>query len=166
VTIFARAETLGSEIVMWSFPIVQLTDRRSAAWVFDQIAIYKDRAARPVRCNGWISRLSCKREYVLPSVENRRLRTERDRLRPSCALVLPRCTRRRCNLTAARCLDCSDVDFFHLHHRIERALGGSGIGTGDRLWQGDRRNLPGQSPFVLTPAARALLAAVADDRVQ
>src|SRR6267142_1546739 len=67
--------------------------------------------------------------------------------------------------TAARRLDCSDVDVFHLHHRIERALGGSGIGIGDRFRQGDRRNLPGQSPFVLAPAARALLAAVADDRV-
>jgi hypothetical protein len=28
---------------------------------------------------------------------------------------------------AARRLDCSDVDLFHLHHRIEGALGGSGI---------------------------------------
>src|SRR6185295_8929562 len=65
--------------------------------------------------------------------------------------------------TAARRLDCSDVDLSHFHHRIERALGGSGIG--DRFRQGDRRNLPGQSPFVLAPAARALLAAVADDRV-
>ena len=67
--------------------------------------------------------------------------------------------------TAVRRLDCSDVDLFHLHHRIEGALGGSGIGIGDRFRQGDRRNLPGQSPFVLAPAARALLAAVADDRV-
>ena len=55
--------------------------------------------------------------------------------------------------------------FFICHHRIERALGGGGIGIGDRLRQGDRRDLPGQSPFVLAPAARALLAAVADDRV-
>src|SRR5438552_18124306 len=63
--------------------------------------------------------------------------------------------------TAARRLDCSDVDLFHLHHRIERALGGSGIGIGDRFRQGDRRDLPGQTPFVLAPAARAFLAAVA-----
>ena len=62
--------------------------------------------------------------------------------------------------TAARRLDCSDVDLFHLHHRIERALGDSGIGIGDRLDQGDRRNLPGQSPFVLAPAAHAFLATV------
>ena len=67
--------------------------------------------------------------------------------------------------TAARRLDCSDVDLFHLHHRIERALGGSGIGTGYRFGQSDRRDLPGQSPFVLAPAARTLFAAVADDRV-
>ena len=62
---------------------------------------------------------------------------------------------------AARRLDCSDVDLFHLHHRIERALGGSGIGIGDRFGQSDRRDLPGQSPFVLAPAARTLFAAVA-----
>ena len=31
--------------------------------------------------------------------------------------------------------------------------------------QGDRRNLPGQAPFVLAPAARTLLAAALDDRV-
>src|SRR3954469_5788981 len=67
--------------------------------------------------------------------------------------------------TAARRLDCGDVDLFHLHHRIERALGGGGIGIGYRLGQSDRRNLPAQSPFVLTPAARTLLAAVADDCV-
>ena len=68
-------------------------------------------------------------------------------------------------LTAARRLDCRDVNLFHLHHRIERAFGGSGIGIGDRFRQGHRRNLPGQSPFVFAPAAGALLAAVADDRV-
>src|SRR6187402_3218435 len=62
--------------------------------------------------------------------------------------------------TAARRLDCSDVD---LLHRIERALGGSAVGIGDRLGQGDRRNLPGQAPFVLAPPARTLFAAVADD---
>src|SRR5215203_3384510 len=67
--------------------------------------------------------------------------------------------------TAARRLDCSDVDLRHLHHRIERALGDSGIGIGYRLAQSDRRNLPGQAPFVLAPAARTLFAAVADDRV-
>src|SRR6188768_1196456 len=67
--------------------------------------------------------------------------------------------------TATRRLDRCDVDLLHLHHRIERALGGSGIGIGYRLGKSDRRDLPGQSPFVLAPAARTLLAAVADDRV-
>ena len=67
--------------------------------------------------------------------------------------------------TAARRLDCSNVYFFHLHHRIECTLGDSEIGIGDRFRQGDRRNLPEQSPFVLAPAARTFLAVVADDRV-
>src|SRR5207244_5096367 len=49
--------------------------------------------------------------------------------------------------------------------RIKRALGDSAIRIGYRLGQGDRRNLPGKAPFVLTPAARALLTAVGDDRV-
>lgn len=64
---------------------------------------------------------------------------------------------------ASRRLDCSDVDLFHLQHGIDRALGDSGIG--DRFRQSDRRDLPGQSPFVLAPAAHALLTTVADDRV-
>src|SRR5687767_12753778 len=68
-------------------------------------------------------------------------------------------------LTAARRFDCSDVDFLHFHHRVERALSRSGIGICDRLSEGDRRDLPRQSPFVLAPPARAFLAAVADDRV-
>jgi hypothetical protein len=67
--------------------------------------------------------------------------------------------------SAARRLDGGDVDLLHLHHRIERALGGSRVGVGDRFRQGDRRDLPRQSPFVLAPAARALLAAIADDGV-
>jgi len=67
--------------------------------------------------------------------------------------------------TAARRFDCRDVELCHLHHRIERALGRSTIGVGDGFRQGDRRNLPGQSPFVLAPAARTLPAPVADDRV-
>src|SRR5215216_137616 len=67
--------------------------------------------------------------------------------------------------TAARRLDCSDVDLFHLHHRIECALGGSAIGIGYRFRQSQRCNLPGQAPFVLAPAARTLFTAVADERV-
>jgi hypothetical protein len=67
--------------------------------------------------------------------------------------------------TAAGRFDCRDVDFLHLHHGIERALGGGGVRIGDRLCQGDWGNLPGQAPFVLAPTAVALLAAVADDGV-
>jgi hypothetical protein len=65
---------------------------------------------------------------------------------------------------AVRSLDCSDVDLFHLHHRIERALGGSAIGISDRYRKSDRHNLPRQAPFVLATAARTLFAAVPDDR--
>ena len=45
-------------------------------------------------------------------------------------------------LTTARRLNYSNVDFAHFHHRIERALGGSGVGIGYRFGQSDRRNLP------------------------
>src|SRR5215510_13194475 len=63
-----------------------------------------------------------------------------------------------------RGLDCGDVDLPHGHHRIKRALcfiatGGQGFG------QHTRRDLPRHAPLVLTPAARALLAAIADDGV-
>ena len=75
------------------------------------------------------------------------------------------CRLREVLLPAACRLDCSDVDLSHLHHRIERALGGGGIGIGYRFRQSHRRNLPGHAPFVLAPAARTLFPAVADDRV-
>ena len=68
-------------------------------------------------------------------------------------------------LATARRLDCSDVDLLHLHHRIERTLGGSRIGIGYRFCQSQRRNLPGQAPLVLAPATRTLFAAVTDNRV-
>src|SRR5512133_1791338 len=67
--------------------------------------------------------------------------------------------------TSTRRLDCGDVDLSHLQHRIEGALGDGGIGIGDRFDQSDRRNLPGQAPFVFAPSAGTLFAAVADDRV-
>src|SRR5262245_27476963 len=79
--------------------------------------------------------------------------------------TLPLSGSRASDSTAARRLDCSDVDLFHLHHCIERAFGDSGIGIGDCAGQDDWRNLPGQSPSVLAPAARALLASVPDDCV-
>src|SRR6267142_15698 len=82
---------------------------------------------------------------------------------PPCASEMHGCE--DATSTAVSRLDCSDVDLFHLHHRIERALGGSAIGIGYRLCQNQRCNLPGQAPFVLAPAARTLFAAVADARV-
>ena len=54
--------------------------------------------------------------------------------------------------------------FFIVHHRVERALGFGAAGR-HRLGQHARRDLPGDAPLVLAPAARALLAAVADDGV-
>src|SRR5882757_2430309 len=63
-----------------------------------------------------------------------------------------------------RRLDRRDVDLPHLHHRGECALGFSAAGR-HRLHQHARRDLPGDAPSVLAPAARALLAAIADDGV-
>src|ERR1700733_7875155 len=68
------------------------------------------------------------------------------------------------NSAAARRLDCRDVYFPHCHHRIERALCFIAAGR-HRLGQHTRRDLPRNAPLVLAPAARALLAAIADDGV-
>src|SRR5439155_27064426 len=65
---------------------------------------------------------------------------------------------------APRLLDRGDIDFSHVHHRRERALGLTAAG-GKRLRQHSRRDLPRQAPFGLAPAASALLAAIVDDRV-
>src|SRR4051794_26143570 len=71
------------------------------------------------------------------------------------ALALP-------GLSAAPCrLDRGNVDLLHAHHRVERTLGFSAAGR-QRLGEHARRDLPGDAPFVLAPAARALLAAIAD----
>src|SRR5262245_22480317 len=64
----------------------------------------------------------------------------------------------------ARRLDGRDVDLLHRHHRFESALRLTAAGR-KRVGQRARRDLPGETPAVLAPAARALLAAVADDRV-
>src|SRR4029453_924640 len=59
-----------------------------------------------------------------------------------------------------RRFDRGNVDLFHVHHRIERALcslAAGGEGLGKHAW----RDLPGDAPLVFAPAARALLAAVA-----
>src|SRR5262245_361591 len=66
---------------------------------------------------------------------------------------------------ADRRLDRAHVDLLHRHHRIERALGDRGVRVGVGVDQDDGGDLPGQAPPVLAPAAIALLAAVADDRV-
>src|SRR5512141_3055753 len=91
--------------------------------------------------------------------------TRRNVVTSSASLMVVVRSPRRQTSTAARRFDCSDVDLFHLHHGIERALGGRAIGIGDRFRQRDWRDLPGQSPFVRAPTARALLATVADNRV-
>src|SRR5687768_13408562 len=67
--------------------------------------------------------------------------------------------------TAVRRLDSGDIDLLHFHHRIEGALGGSGIGVSYCFGERHGRDLPGEAPFVLAPTARTLLPAVADDCV-
>jgi hypothetical protein len=65
---------------------------------------------------------------------------------------------------APRRLDRGHVDFLHAHHGIEGALCFIAAGR-YRLGQRARRDLPGDAPFVLAPAARTLLASVADNGV-
>src|SRR3954453_7138113 len=65
----------------------------------------------------------------------------------------------------ARGLDRGDVDLPHRHHGFHGALRGGAIRVGRRLEQHARRDLPGEAPAVLAPAASALLATIADDRV-
>src|ERR1700730_10034144 len=65
---------------------------------------------------------------------------------------------------APRRLDRGDINLFHSHHCLARALcliaaGRHGIG------HHARRDLQGDAPSVLAPATRALLAAIVDDRV-
>src|SRR3954468_8982314 len=67
-------------------------------------------------------------------------------------------------LAPARGLDRGDVDLPHRHHRFHGALRGGAIRVGRRLQQHARRDLPGEAPAILAPAAGALLAAVAHDR--
>src|SRR5258705_2262215 len=65
---------------------------------------------------------------------------------------------------APRRFDRGDVDFLHAHHGIECALCFSAAGR-QRLCQHARRDLPGDAPLVLAPAARTLLACIADNGV-
>src|SRR5690242_7851645 len=68
-------------------------------------------------------------------------------------------------LPAQRGFDPGDVDLLHRHHRLERALGRGPVRIVHGLEQDARGDLPRKAPFVLAPAAHALLAAVADDGV-
>src|SRR5712672_3894915 len=65
---------------------------------------------------------------------------------------------------APRRFDRGDVDFPHAHHCIECALRFSATGR-QCLCQHARRDLPGNAPLVLAPAARTLLASIADNGV-
>src|SRR5215831_1241351 len=67
--------------------------------------------------------------------------------------------------SAASCrLDCGDVDLLHAHHCVECTLC-LVAASGQRLGQHARRDLPGNTPLVFAPAARAFLPAIADDGV-
>jgi len=70
------------------------------------------------------------------------------------------------HLSTAECrFDGGNVDFLHRHHCIKCPLGGYAVRAGECFRQGNRRNLPRDTPLVLAPAAVAFLTAVADDRV-
>src|SRR3546814_17994093 len=72
-----------------------------------------------------------------------------------------------CNVgtsAAPRRLDRGDGDLLHVHHRFKRALCVIAA-VRQRLGQHARRDLPRDAPLVFAPAARALLAAIADDSV-
>src|SRR6476661_11075759 len=68
------------------------------------------------------------------------------------------------NLAAPCRLDCGDVDLSHAHHSFKRALCFIAADR-QRFGQYTRRDLPRHAPLVFAPAARALLAAIADDGV-
>lgn len=68
-------------------------------------------------------------------------------------------------LAAPGCLDGGDIDLPHLHHGFKSPSGRRTIRVGNGRGQHTRRDLPGQPPAVLAPAALAFLAAVADDGV-
>src|SRR5436190_880464 len=68
------------------------------------------------------------------------------------------------NSATPRRLDYGDLDLRHAHHRIKRALCFIAAGR-QRLGQHTWRDLPRHAPLVFAPAARTLLAAIADDSV-
>jgi hypothetical protein len=92
-----------------------------------------------------------------------------DVLAQNTAVILQRTLGSSVLLSARRSAPCGfdrrDVDLFHLHHRVERALRGCLVGISRCFDQHARRDLPRQAPLVLAPPALALGAAVADDGV-
>src|SRR4051812_44391354 len=87
------------------------------------------------------------------------------RTSPSTWVVASRSAGRSAASTATGLLDHGDVDLSHRHHRLEGTLGCCPVGVADRVRQRTWGDLPGQAPFVLAPAALALLPAVADDGI-
>lgn len=67
--------------------------------------------------------------------------------------------------TTPRRLYGGDIYLAHLHHGLEGAPGGLGVGIRDRLGEGQGGDLPGDAPLVLAPAALARLTTVIDDGV-
>src|SRR6185312_15856365 len=73
--------------------------------------------------------------------------------------------RLRASPATPRRLDRGDVDFFHAHHRLEGTLCGRAVRIADGFHQCAWRDLPGQAPLVLAPAAGILGAPMADDGI-
>src|SRR5688572_23788631 len=61
-----------------------------------------------------------------------------------------------------RALECGDVDFRHLHHRLHHAAGLHGVLVTHELAECRRNDLPRETELVLEPAALALRAAFAE----
>src|SRR5205823_1939305 len=76
----------------------------------------------------------------------------------------PLCSAVKVSSAPSRRLDRGDVGLLNAHHLIECALCLITVGS-KRLGQHARRELPGDAPLVFAPAARTLLAAIADDGV-
>ena len=68
-------------------------------------------------------------------------------------------------LAAPGSLDDGDIDLPHLHHGFKSPFGRRAVRVGNGCGQHTRRDLPGQPPAVLAPAALTLLAAIADDGI-
>src|SRR5262249_33088944 len=69
------------------------------------------------------------------------------------------------SLSASCCFNRGDIDLFHFHHRLEGSLSSRAVGVGGCFDQCAWSYLPGQAPFVLTPATGALDSAIPDDGI-